>query len=122
MPSSVSDVQDHLGYWLRLVSNHVSGAFAVKLRVQGVSVAEWVVLRLLYDSDQAPSTLATAIGLSRGAVTKISDKLIERSLVRKSVGTEDGRSRMLRITPEGKRLVPVLASLADKTTQLFSAR
>ena len=38
------DVESHLGYWLRRVSNHVSGAFARALETKHASVAEWVVI------------------------------------------------------------------------------
>ncbi|HYD07668.1 MAG TPA: MarR family transcriptional regulator, partial [Reyranella sp.] len=34
----VSDLSDHLGFWLRLVSNHVSQAFAAKVASRGVTV------------------------------------------------------------------------------------
>jgi hypothetical protein len=41
----VSQLEAHLGYWLRAVSNHVSHAFKMKVETHGVTVAEWVVLR-----------------------------------------------------------------------------
>ena len=44
-----SDLETHLGYWLRFVSNHVSHAFSLKLQARDVTVAEWVVLRELFD-------------------------------------------------------------------------
>ena len=59
---SIAALGDHLGYWLRLVSNHVSGAFAEKLAARDISVAEWVLLRELYDAAQPPSLLATLLG------------------------------------------------------------
>ena len=53
--TELSSLESHLGYWIRYVSNHVSHAFALKLAAVGVTVAEWVVLRDLYDSENAPS-------------------------------------------------------------------
>ena len=54
-----SALEAHLGYWLRFVSNHVSHAFKTKVEAQGVTVAEWVVLRWLFDHASArPSQLA----------------------------------------------------------------
>ena len=41
---AMAGLETHLGYWLRRVSNHVSGAFARALQQRNVSVAEWVVL------------------------------------------------------------------------------
>ena len=55
-------MQDHLGYWLRYVSNQVSHSFSLKLAARDVTVAEWVVLRELYDTDaMAPSALAARV-------------------------------------------------------------
>jgi hypothetical protein len=58
----VSKLSDHLGYWLRLVSIHVSITFARKLAAEEVTVAEWLVLRVLFDAENfAPSKLATTL-------------------------------------------------------------
>lgn len=108
-------LEDHLGYWLRLVSNHVSHAFAAKVERLGVTVAEWVVLRaLLGKPGTNPSELAEAVGLSRGAVSKLVDRLVGKGLVRCAVDKADGRFHVLSLTAAGKRLVPVLAGLADE--------
>lgn len=62
MEPAPSALEAHLGYWLRMVSNAVSHSFARKLEREGVTVAEWVFLRALYDAGQiAPSQLAEAM-------------------------------------------------------------
>ena len=67
----VSDLTAHLGYWLRLVSNHVSHAFAQKLEAENVTVAEWVMMRSLYDhkaiapSVTTPTTASVKCGTCR---------------------------------------------------------
>lgn len=119
MPSALSD---HLGYWLRFVSNHVSQAFARKIEARGVSVAEWVVMRELLDSDaMSPSQLANRIGMTRGAVTKLADKLIEKSLVTRTSDPNDGRAQTLALTARARRLVPELAKIADANDAEFFA-
>ncbi|MGH7103573.1 MAG: MarR family winged helix-turn-helix transcriptional regulator [Acetobacteraceae bacterium] len=71
---SASDLTDHLGYWLRYVSNHVSQAFARKVEAHGVTVAEWVLMRQLPDEKAlAPSRLAERMGMTRGAISKLAD-------------------------------------------------
>ncbi len=110
----------HLGYWLRFVSNHVSAAFARKLEVRGVTVAEWVALRLLLDSTgMAPSELATRMGMSRGGITKLVDRLIAKDLIARRAGAEDRRYQTLELTREGRALVPMLAALADRNDAEF---
>ncbi|MBN9554342.1 MAG: MarR family transcriptional regulator [Alphaproteobacteria bacterium] len=113
---------DHLGYWLRAVSNHVSHAFAARLAHQGVTVAEWVVLRALYGKPpMPPSTLAEEMGVTRGAVTRLADRLIAKALVLREASAEDGRAQTLALTQKGMRLVPDLAALADRNDGEFFA-
>lgn len=67
MPPRASQLTDHLGYWLRQVSNHVSHGFARKLADKDVTVAEWGLMRILYGKEpSAPSRLADEMGLTRG--------------------------------------------------------
>ena len=116
----VSPLRAHVGYWLRFVSNHVSHAFARKIEAQGVTVAEWVILRELFESDAvAPSDIAARVGLTRGAISKLCDRLAAKSLITQAPGKADRRYQVLRLTAEGRALVPKLAALADKNDAEF---
>jgi DNA-binding MarR family transcriptional regulator len=115
-----SDLTAHVGYWLRFVSNHVSQAFARKVEEHGVTVAEWVLMRQLLDSgSDAPSRLAECMGMTRGAITKLADRLIEKALVARTANPDDGRAQTLRLTAAGRALVPKLAALADANDAEF---
>ena len=104
---SASDLTSHLGYWLRHVSNHVSYAFARKLGSRDVTVAEWVVMRELYGKDAlAPSRLADKLGLTRGAISKLADRLIAKGLVTRASDVSDGRTHTLALTKKGRSLIP----------------
>lgn len=121
--SPVSDLTTHLGFWLRTVSNHVSYAFAVKVAGEGVTVAEWVVMRALYGKEPTPpSHLADEIGLTRGAITKLADRLIAKTLIVRKASHDDGRAQTLALTAQGKKMVPVLAALADQNDAEFFGR
>jgi DNA-binding MarR family transcriptional regulator len=120
VPSSVSTMESHLGYWLRLVSNSVSHGFAQKVAGQGVTVAEWVLLRELFEHQSAaPSMLAERLGLSRGAVSKLVDRLAAKQLATKKRGAGDARYQDVAITDAGRALVPRLAALADANDAEF---
>lgn len=124
MPSAPlpSALQDHLGYWLRAVSNAVSHAFARRLDGAGVTVAEWVFLRTLHDGDGiAPSLLAERMGMTKGAISKLADRLAEKGLVERTPHPEDGRAHRLALTPAGRALVPRLAGIADGNDAAFFA-
>jgi DNA-binding MarR family transcriptional regulator len=117
--ATVSPLDAHVGYWLRYVSNHVSHAFSLKLAIHDVTVAEWVLLRELYDKDDAPSALATRLGMTRGAISKLADRLAEKSLARRTADATDRRYQSLALTTEGQKLVPRLAALADENDAEF---
>lgn len=115
-----SDLTTHLGYWLRLVSNHVSQAFARKVESQGVTVAEWVVLRALFSQEEVlPSELAETLGMTRGAISKLSDRLLNKKLISRTAHEQDGRAHTLALTRTGRELVPALAALADANDEEF---
>ena len=116
----VSDLRSHTGFWLRFVSNHVSQSFARKLVGSGVTVAEWVVLREMFDaSATSPSALAAATGLTRGAISKLIDRLVQKDLVSRAEAADDRRFQDVRLTPAGRTMVPKLAALADQNDHEF---
>jgi DNA-binding MarR family transcriptional regulator len=116
----VSDLTAHIGFWLRMVSNHVSHAFAAKLADKEVTVAEWSLMRALYGKEPTPpSQLADEMGLTRGAITKLADRLIAKSLIRREPSANDGRAQTLALTDRGSALVPDLAALADRNDAEF---
>jgi hypothetical protein len=71
--TQTSELEDHLGYWLRYVSNHVSHAFAQRVEKKGVTVAEWALMREMLKIGPAnPSQLAERLGMTRGAISNSS--------------------------------------------------
>ncbi len=122
MPKShaASGLEAHLGYWVRFVSNHVSHAFALKVEARGVTVAEWVLLREMFQRDSAaPSELAERIGMTRGAISKLADRLLAKALITRTPSKEDARYQTLALTKKGRALVPALAALADENDEEF---
>ena len=118
--SPVPPLSAHLGYWLRFVSNHVSYAFARKLADKDVTAAEWVVMHELYgERAVAPSSLAERLGLSRGAISKLADRLIQKKLISREDSASDLRAHTLTLTSAGTALVPILAALADENDAEF---
>lgn len=117
---TVSDLKKHVGFWLRFVSNHVSHAFARKLLASGVTVAEWVILREMFDDEEtSPGVLAERIGMTRGGVSKLVDRLVGKQLVTRSERSDDRRYQSIALTPAARRLVPKLGALADENDEEF---
>lgn len=118
--TGISHLQDHTGFWLRYVSNHVSHAFSLKLLSSGVTVAEWVILREMFNHDAiAPSTLAQITGLTRGAISKLVDRLVDKKLISRKDSRDDRRFQAIALTAAGRTLLPSLAKLADENDEQF---
>lgn len=121
-PSSgrVSKLETHVGFWLRFVSNHVSGRFQGLVEQEGVSVSEWVALRhLLEPETTSPAALIEVLGMTKGAVSKIITRLEEKGLVSRNTLEADRRSQIVELTMAGRQLLPRLAALADQNDQQF---
>jgi DNA-binding MarR family transcriptional regulator len=114
-----SNLEEHLGYWLRCLSNFVSRSFAERLAKQDVSVAQWVVLRTLHgNSGVTLNEAAGLVGVDKSSLSRMVERLVQKGLLNRSEGG-DRRSVGLSLTPAGKKLVPQLAKLADENDTAF---
>ncbi|PNG25730.1 MarR family transcriptional regulator [Methylocella silvestris] len=111
---------DHTGYWMRMASNAVSQEFARKVSGEDVTVAEWSFMRALCDLEPTPpSVLAESMGMTKGAISKLAERLVAKGLVERTESQQDKRAHSLSLTPEGRAKIPVLASLADENDAEF---
>jgi DNA-binding MarR family transcriptional regulator len=108
-----------LGYWLRCLSNFVSHSFEERLALQDISVAQWVVLRTLYDSSGMTLNEAAAqVSVDKSSLSRMVERLVQKGLVNRAEG-DDRRSVGLTLTSAGKKQVPQLAQLADENDAAF---
>lgn len=109
-----SPLEASLGHWLRSASNQVWHGLSQKLAARDVTAAEWVLLRMIYAHDVgAPKRLARDLGMTKGAISKLVDRLAGKGLASKAPMTSDRRHQDVWLTPAGRALVPELAALAD---------
>jgi DNA-binding MarR family transcriptional regulator len=86
----------------------------------GVSVSEWVALRHLYEhADLTQVALIDALGMSKGAISKVIARLEQKGLVERASSEEDRRAQRIALTSVGHKLVPRLAKLADENDAVF---
>ena len=102
-PKPIAALDSHVGFWLRFVSNQVSHAFSLKTQARGVTVAEWVVMRELYDGALRPTDLAERMGMTRGAISKLADRLLDKKLIARAAVAAGSHCRpaQCRMTPAG---------------------
>ncbi len=115
-----SQLESHLGYWLRFVSNHVSLRFQQLLEAEGISVTEWVALRVVFDQSQTThAELIRRLGMTKGAASKVVTRLEEKGLAQRWLAEDSLREQVLELTPKGQALVPRLSALADQNDAYF---
>lgn len=114
------EVDSSIAYWVRALANCVSRDLGLRLAQKGVTVAEWTMLGMLYRREPvAPSRLAEQMGMSRGAITKLADRLIAKSLLVRTATEAEGYAQTLALTRKGTNIVPELAALAEETDKEF---
>ena len=121
MKKEPEDFRKYLGGWMRSVSNTVFRSMSKKLSNSDITITEWVLLRLMFDQEDSisPSEVAAQTGMTRGAVSKLVDKSIEKKLVVRSESKKDRRYQEIRLTKKSKSLVPKLARLAEENDDQF---
>lgn len=115
----LSRLDAYVGYWLRCVSNQFSHALNRELEDKGVTLAEWIMLRELYEGDLRPSALAKRLGMTRGAISKLARKLTGSLMITQQASGEDGRAQILSLTDNGRAVVRVFAVILDETDEEF---
>jgi DNA-binding MarR family transcriptional regulator len=78
------------------------------------------VLREMFDCDSTtPSKVAEMTGMTRGASSKLIDRLVEKRLIAREERSDDRRYQDIRLTDAGTQMVPSLATLADRNDDEF---
>jgi DNA-binding MarR family transcriptional regulator len=115
-----SPLESHLGFWLRFVSNQVSCRFENLLAEHDISVTEWVAMRSLYGrTDVTHAELIRALGMTKGATSKVISKLEIKGLAERQLSKDSQREQVLCLTESGHILVPKLAAIADENDAHF---
>jgi DNA-binding MarR family transcriptional regulator len=94
---------------LHRIANHLTGELTLLYEQYGLSEGEFDVLAALRRAgspyERAPGEIALHTMVTTGAVTKRVDRLEEAGLVRRRRSDADGRGRVVRLTPAGRRLI-----------------
>lgn len=94
---------------LHRIANHLTGELTLLYARYGLSEGEFDVLAALRRAgapyERAPGEIALHTMVTTGAVTKRVDRLEQAGLVRRRRSDADGRGRVVRLTPAGRRLI-----------------
>lgn len=96
-------IQQSLGYWTSLLSRTMEAEFNHRLAPLGLTRMSCAVLAaMVFDGKTSPSGIADFMGLDRGAVTRLLDKLEAQGLITRDRGKSDRRSVSTTVTPRGE--------------------
>lgn len=94
--------------WLALMHAHaaMSKVAHESIRHTGMSLTDFAVLESLLHRGPLPvNVIATDIHLTSGSMTTAVDRLVARGLVLRSENPADKRSRLVRLTDEGREAI-----------------
>lgn len=78
-------------------------------REVGITESQWRVLEEVEGESFMPSMFARRRDTTPAAVSRTLRQLLDRDLVRATIGEGDGRQRIYRLTPKGRRTLDRLA-------------
>jgi DNA-binding MarR family transcriptional regulator len=76
---------------------------------------KWELLRQMLQTGLVnPSQMANQLGRTRGAISKLIERLVDKALVERTSDVKDRRYQHVSLTAKGRKLVPILARLAHE--------
>ena len=115
-----SGLQAHTGYWLNRLRGLVHSRFEAALAEEDVTVAQWSVLITVYRGDAVtPLEIARFVDVDPGAMTRLLDRLEDKSLIQRMPVDGDRRRMEIVLTPRAREMTPRLAALADANDAAF---
>ncbi len=129
-----SDIRDLFSFQLQRLAGLSTRIAALTIRPKfNITPREWRAIAVLSYLKQAPlQELARHSGILKSQMSRTVSGLIDRGLIQRSTNPEDGRSVLLRLSPEGVRMSDqilseshvrndhMLALLSMKERQLLS--
>ena len=94
--------------WLVLMRCHHALSKIAERSIQGseLCLTDFVALEaLLHKGPQTITEIQSRVLLASGSMTAAVDRLEEKGLIRRTSAPEDRRAKVLKLTPEGRRVV-----------------
>lgn len=106
-------LEDHLSYILADLGWRLNRELAASLRLEGVPLKYWRVLRALADHPgQSPTELSERVLLKLPTLTKLVDRMAADALVYRLPDASDGRRVHLQLSDRGRELLARVAQRA----------
>lgn len=111
-------LEDNLGYLLNRCAGEMAMRFERELAPHNVTLAQWgAMIAINAGRGGTPTELAKAVGIDKGATTRLIARMVDKGLVERAGNANDGRSVRLALTDEAKKLMPTLSALSRSVNQ-----
>lgn len=119
--STKTSIHQSVGYWAGQLSRTMEAEFSRRLAPHGLTRMSYAVLgAMVFDEKTTPSGIADFLGLDRGAVTRLLDKLEEQDLIRRDRDQSDRRSVSTRVTSNGETLANEMLAHSRAVNTMFT--
>jgi DNA-binding MarR family transcriptional regulator len=110
----------HVSYWVKRAEGRFSKSFAKILKQSRLIASEWAVVRELYGpTNWGTLELGRMMGMSKGGMSKLIDRLVKKGYVTRKKNKTDHRFKNVRLTPLGRKRVPLIASMEKSVDREF---
>jgi DNA-binding MarR family transcriptional regulator len=117
---TIAAPEAHVSCWVKRAEVRFSKSFAKILKQAGLIASEWAVVRELYGpANWGPIELGLAMGMSKGGMSKLIQRLVKKGYVTKKRNATDHRYRNVRLTDLGRIRVPVIAAMEKSVDREF---
>jgi DNA-binding MarR family transcriptional regulator len=123
-PDSGYRLEQQVGYILRQASQRHASIFAARIPEQLTTTQFATLVRLQEGGPCSQNKLGRQTAMDAATIKGVTDRLIQRGFVEAKVDPEDGRRRMLALTPQGldivARAIPVGLEISAETLEPLS--
>jgi DNA-binding MarR family transcriptional regulator len=124
-PESGYRLEEQVGYILRQASQRHAAIFAARIPEQLTTTQFATLVRLQEVGPCSQNQLGRLTAMDGATIKGVTDRLIQRGFVEAKVDPEDGRRRMLALTPAGldvvARAIPAGLEISAETLEPLSA-
>ena len=115
-----NEVHGGVGYWVGSLASAFRKGLERELAPFDVTPAQWAILEVCYRGEaNTPSALSRLIPIDTAAISRQLDKLKAKGLIHRRRSARDRRSVKVRLTEEGRMLVPRLAPYVHANNAKF---
>ncbi|MBP6944757.1 hypothetical protein KBD61_00140 [Patescibacteria group bacterium] len=110
LPKNVSPATYGLGILQAKTYRILKAKTASYLKRFEITTVDWAILGTLFSCSDgmALSTLSEHLGVKSPLITRRTSILVKKHLIQRKVAQDDSRSRIVSLTLQGKKLVPVI--------------